>query len=72
LLKGGLGTACRFARADFPLNRGLVAEADGHPHGQDEPRIKRGRRHVIANLFLKPHREQPILTCNRANCLTYS
>ena len=66
-MSGGLRTACHFAR------RRLVAEAqveaakeDDHPHGQDESGIKRRRRHVIINLFLKPRRAQRILRCSHS------
>jgi hypothetical protein len=30
---------------------------------------KKGRRHVIANLLVKPRRAQPILTCNHSRGL---
>ena len=54
ITEGRARTACRFARRRLAAElRVKAAEADGHPHGWDEPRIKRGRRHVIANLFVK-------------------
>ena len=55
-----------------PLKRELSQPSKTVIHTARTNPEKRDRRHVIANLFVKPRREQPILTCNRANCLTYS
>jgi len=66
-MSGGLRTACHFARRRLAAEAQVeAAEEDDHPHGQDEPGIKRRRRHVIINLFVKPRRAQRILRCSHS------
>jgi len=58
----GYGLLAALPGADFPLNCGLSQPSKTVIHTARTNPEKRGRRHVITNLFVKLRRAQPILT----------